>query len=146
MQTSVHRLVYYSRNRLEADEAEATASIYGILAASRRNNAKVGVTGALLFNKGYFGQVLEGPRAAVAQTFERIQQDQRHSDCLVLGFSQAPVRSFHSWSMAFVGGSVEQALRYGGVAGQSGYDPSQMTGEALFATLHRLLVSDAVAA
>ena len=145
METTNHRLVYYSRNRLGSSEPDA-ASIADILSASRRNNPRVGVTGALLFNSGCFGQILEGPRAAVAQTFERIQQDQRHGDCLVLSFAATPRRFFQSWSMAFVGGSTDDSVGYGDIAGQSGYDPSQMTGEALFETLHRLVVSEAAAA
>ena len=145
MEASIHRLIYYSRNRFESGELDA-ASINDILSASRRNNVVVGVTGALLFNSGYFGQVLEGRCAAVAQTFERIQQDPRHGDCLVLSFTQVPCRSFQSWSMAFVGASADDSVRYGDIADQSGYDPSQMTGEALYDTLHRLLISEAVAA
>ena len=146
METVLHQLVYYSRNSTLGSDEQLANSIYDILSVSRANNTRVGVTGALLFNSGYFGQVLEGPRAAVVQTFERIQRDQRHTDSLVLSFTGIPRPSFQSWSMAFVGGSVEEAVRYGDVASGSGYDPSQMTGQALFETLHRLMISEPVPA
>jgi hypothetical protein len=146
METACHQLVYYSRNCIPGSDEQVAGSIHSILAASRKNNATVGVTGALLFNNGYFGQVLEGSRAAVVQTFERIQQDPRHSDPLVLSFTRIAKPSFGNWSMAFVGSSVEDAVRYAAVAGESGYDPSQMTGATLFETLHRLMISEPIPA
>ena len=67
------QLVYISSAVGRVDTAD-------ILRTSRRNNAEVGVTGALMFNGGAFAQVLEGPRRGVESTFERIQRDQRHGD------------------------------------------------------------------
>ncbi len=139
MSVTIHRLVYYSRNRMGGSAETMAGIIEGIMAASRRNNAKVAVTGALMFNAGVFAQVLEGPCAAVEHTFERIQQDEHHGDVSLLGFSQASTRAFEQWSMAFVGGSIADTARYGALAGQSGYDPSRMSGEAVFETLQRLL-------
>jgi hypothetical protein len=132
------RLVYYSRNRLTGTPDQLIDSTRDILAAARRNNPRVGVTGALMFNAGCFAQVLEGPCDAVEHVFERIQQDERHGDVSLLAFAPADGRAFEHWSMAFVGASVEGAARYGGIAGESGYDPSRMTGETLFEVLHRL--------
>lgn len=142
MQDPIHRLVYYSRNRGGKTQDEMDATIKAILAASRRNNPKVHVTGALMFNAGCFAQVLEGPRWAVENTFERIQQDERHGDVSVLSFGPVDHRAFDRWSMGFVGASAMHAQHYDGVAGESGYDPSRMTGEALFETLHRLVMEE----
>jgi hypothetical protein len=114
-------------------------TIQAILAASRRNNPSVGVTGALMFNAGCFAQVLEGPKAGIEHTFERIQQDERHGDVSVLSFGPVADRSFDRWSMAFVGESVAETEQYGAIADQSGYDPSRMTGDAVFTTLQRLM-------
>jgi hypothetical protein len=139
MSESIHRLVYYSHNRAAI---APEAAIKQILEAARRNNPRVGVTGALMFNAGCFAQVLEGPKAAVEHTFERIQQDDRHGDVSVLAFCQVSERAFDGWSMAFVGGSIHDSQRYSGVAGESGYDPSRMTGDALFETLHRLVLEE----
>ena len=141
-----HRLVYYSRNRL-TDGPLTAWIIKDILAASRVNNARVGVTGALMFNAGCFAQVLEGPREAVEETFERIQQDERHGDVSLLAFGPVDGRAFETWSMGYVGGSEAGRARFAGVAGESGFDPRRFTGERLFETLHRLaLEEEAVAA
>jgi hypothetical protein len=139
---SVHRLVYYSRNRMTGTPVELAAAIHDILDASRRNNQYSAVTGALMFNAGCFAQVLEGPSSNLEHVFERIQQDARHGDVSVLSFETANVRAFGNWSMSFAGASVEDAVRYGSLAGESGYDPSRMSSEAIFQTLHRLVLEE----
>ncbi|RYD25303.1 MAG: BLUF domain-containing protein [Lysobacteraceae bacterium] len=113
-----------------------------ILSTSQANNGKVGVTGALMFNSGYFGQVLEGPQAAVESVFERIQQDDRHGEVSLLAFEPAPARSFEDWSMGFVGASVDDAAHYGAIVLDSGFDPTRLNGDALFETLRRLAMDD----
>jgi Sensors of blue-light using FAD len=142
MDQSLYRLVYFSRNRGGESPEGMVATIEAILIASRRNNANVGVTGALMFNAGCFAQVLEGPKDAVVNTFERIQQDERHGDLSVLSFGPVVERAFERWSMGFVGEAVKDARRYDAVAGESGYDPSCMTGDTLFETLHGLMLEE----
>ncbi len=142
MKDETHRLVYYSRNRVTGTEDELAAAITSILAASRANNERDGVTGALMFNSGCFAQVLEGPREAVEAVFERIQQDERHGDVSLLAFVSTPARAFGTWSMGFVGASVDDAARYGSIVQESGFDPAAMTGDALFETLHRLALEE----
>jgi hypothetical protein len=145
MSEDIHRLVYYSRNRHASSLETMAVTIKQILAASRRNNAKVNVTGALMFNAGCFAQVLEGPRATVEHTFERIQQDERHGEVSVLSFGPVAERAFDRWSMGFVGETANDAHSYGTIGEESGYDPSRMTGDALFQTLHRLVLEEETA-
>ena len=141
MTETVHRLVYYSHNRLP--EADLHAGVMDeILAVSRRNNTAVGVTGALMFNAGCFAQVLEGPQEAVEAVFERIQQDERHGDVMLLAFGPAEGRAFESWSMGYVGASPSARARFSGIAGASGFDPARLTGERLFETLHALAIEE----
>jgi hypothetical protein len=142
MTNALSRLVYYSRNRVAGGPEELADAIALILAASRKNNAEVGVTGALMFNAGCFAQVLEGPQDAVEGVFERIQQDERHGDVSLLAFEPVEKRAFENWSMGFVGASVADAARYDIVAEESGFDPARMTGDALFKTLNRLAVEE----
>lgn len=142
MAENVYRLIYYSRNRMNGAVEDMARQIGTILASSRANNGKVGVTGALMFNSGYFGQVLEGPQAAVESVFERIQQDDRHGDVSLLACEPAEDRSFGNWSMGFVGASVEDAARYGEVARDSGFDPTSLSGDVLLETLRRLALVD----
>jgi hypothetical protein len=70
-----------------------------ILLAARRNNARDGVTGALLCRRDLFVQLLEGPRAAVTATFARILRDDRHVEVSLLWCGDAPTRLFPDWTM-----------------------------------------------
>ncbi|MCJ2088935.1 BLUF domain-containing protein [Methylobacterium sp. E-005] len=140
--TDLYRLVYASKNLLRGTEAEMTAEVRQILDASQRNNQAVGVTGALMFNAGAFAQVLEGPRAGVEATFERIQRDLRHSDVTVLQCGLAESRGFANWSMAFVGQSALGQTRFSGLAAESGFDLSRLDGDRVFSMLHGLVVEE----
>ena len=142
MITEMYRLVYYSRNRVQGNADVFASAVRTILAASRRNNVQAGVTGALLFNAGCFGQVLEGHPRAVETTFERIQRDPRHGDVSLLAFAPITDRAFPNWSMAFVGTETIEAARFGGIATESGFDPSRMTADHLFESLHRLTLEE----
>ena len=97
--SEVFRIVYCSRNAIGRDAAGR--DLEQILAAARRNNAQVGVTGALLYSKGFFAQVLEGPFEAVQQVFERIQIDHRHTDVVILTAENVTDRNFADWDMAY---------------------------------------------
>ncbi|MEA3533876.1 BLUF domain-containing protein [Rhizobium sp. CC-YZS058] len=135
MTDRLHRLVYYSRNHVSADASSFQSAVDDILARSRANNARDAITGALLFNAGCFAQVLEGPLEAVEATFERIQQDERHSDVSLLAFDPVEHRSFPNWAMGFIGLSDRDAARFSGIATASGFDPARLSGEEI----HRLL-------
>jgi len=80
-----------------------------ILANARQRNAKVNVTGALLFTEGRFVQALEGDRNEVRATYDRIEADPRHSNVEILSSQFSERRRFKLWSMAFVGDN--EALR-----------------------------------
>ncbi|MET0747733.1 MAG: BLUF domain-containing protein [Rhizobium sp.] len=138
----MHRLVYYSANRILGSIEELTAQVEQILATSRRNNEKVGVTGALMFSEGFFGQVLEGPQAAVEATFERIQRDARHSDVSLLQFEQIEKQQFENWSMACVGQTA--LIDFEGIGLSSGFDPAKLKGEKLLNRLVELVIGELV--
>ena len=89
--------------------SQRESEIQQILKVARENNSKQDVTGALLFNAGYFAQVLEGPRAEVERIFEKIQRDMRHGDVVVLENGYTQGRDFSEWSMAYVCPHSEQA-------------------------------------
>lgn len=102
MANDLYRIVYCSRNLIDEHVSSATqdAELERILNASRVNNRAVDVTGALLFNREYFAQVLEGPRTSVEKTFERIQRDRRHGEVTVVDNGFAGARDFPEWAMA----------------------------------------------
>lgn len=140
--TSLYRLVYASKNLLRGSESEIAAAVIQILETSQRNNAKVDVTGALMFNAGAFAQVLEGPRRAVEATFERIQRDERHTDVTVLQCGPAESRGFPNWSMAFVGQSATGHALWHGLAADSGFDLARLDGDQIFTALHSLVLEE----
>ncbi len=103
MTADLHSLAYFSRNTMAGTEAELQTQITQILTSARRNNRRLGVTGALLFSQGCFAQVLEGELEHVEAIYNRILPDPRHIDVRLLQFTQVPVRSFGHWSMAYAG-------------------------------------------
>ena len=98
----MHQLVYISTARHEI----AANVLREILATSRTNNARVGVSGLLVAGGNRFLQVLEGPLEAVSETYKRIEQDQRHFAFVVLTSRSVSARAFGDWSMAFKQGSA----------------------------------------
>lgn len=142
MTEDLHRLVYYSRNRVTSGGGVLEEAITDILAVSRRNNAEVNITGALMFNAGCFGQVLEGRREVIESTFERIQRDVRHGDVSLLAFEPIAARSFGAWSMGFVGARPEGKAAFGHIGLTTGFDPAQADGDALLTALRNLAIED----
>lgn len=71
-----------------------------ILAASRRNNARAGVTGLLYADQRRFLQALEGEAEAVEQAYARIALDPRHRALVVLSRRTIASREFGPWAMA----------------------------------------------
>jgi hypothetical protein len=146
MSEATWRLVYFSRNAIPGGAPALEAEIPGILATSQRNNARVGVTGALMFNSGGFAQVLEGRQRDVSSVFERIQCDPRHSDVLVLSFSAVASRLFGHWSMGWVGASQGDRRLFGAVGPTSGFDPDRLAGIDVAGDMLRLMQEEEAAA
>ena len=73
-----------------------------VLRASRRNNARAGVTGMLLYTDGSFFQVLEGPESAVDAAFATIAADPRHARAVTIIRERIVRRAFGEWSMGYV--------------------------------------------
>jgi hypothetical protein len=146
MSAEIYRLVYYSRNLTTHDTDTFAAEVSDILSTSRANNERDGITGALMFNAGCFAQVLEGPLDVVEVAFERIQQDDRHSEVSLLAIEPITKRSFPNWAMGFVGLSDHDAARFADVAAASDFDPSHFSGDKLHSILRDLAVEEERAA
>ncbi|WP_423821706.1 BLUF domain-containing protein [Salinisphaera sp. SPP-AMP-43] len=135
MSEALYRLVYFSRSDIMAPDEDVAREIDGILERSRHNNETIGVTGALMFDERCFAQVLEGPHAAIQETFERIQCDERHRDVTVLSFDTRAERGFGNWSMAYIGGGTDQQARFSHISQDSDFDPRALDGDVLYETL-----------
>lgn len=94
------RLIYASRNRIPVPQRETELDV--ILATSRTNNPRRGVTGALLASHDWFTQTLEGEEDAVRALLAVIESDPRHDGLVVLQAGSVEDRVFAQWSMARV--------------------------------------------
>jgi hypothetical protein len=72
-----------------------------LLAQSRKNNSRLGLTGMLLYKDGDFMQVLEGEEQVVRDMMSTIARDPRHSGILVLIQGDTSQHPFAEWSMGF---------------------------------------------
>jgi hypothetical protein len=77
--------------------------MHAILAASRRNNAALNVTGLLVAGGRRYLQVIEGPAEATEGLLSKIEADERHEGCVTFLRRIVEERSFGEWSMAFRG-------------------------------------------
>ncbi|WDQ16096.1 BLUF domain-containing protein [Rhodopirellula sp. P2] len=75
----------------------------GLLDQSRQKNARLSVTGILLYSdqSREFIQLLEGEQDAIEQLMEVITVDDRHTSVDVMYQGNIKTRSFDGWSMAF---------------------------------------------
>ncbi len=96
----VLRLMYVSRAAPGLHEAD----FFSILRAASTRNAENMVTGALCLDGDFFGQILEGPEPAVRETFERIEQDPRHQEPVILLEESAQHRLYGGWAMKGIHG------------------------------------------
>jgi hypothetical protein len=95
----IHQLVYYSRNTVQGDGRAMLTNMREILAISQRNNSRDGITGFLIFDKTWFVQILEGERAQVTETYNRIARDTRHSTATIMNVRDVQARLFPNWTM-----------------------------------------------
>ena len=70
-----------------------------ILVASRANNRKHDISGALICRSDIFLQLLEGPEQQVKNTYNSIQNDDRHVNVYNLIDRPVEKRLFPAWAM-----------------------------------------------
>lgn len=75
------------------------AMLAGILTTARRNNPRLGVTGALICRQDVYLQLIEGEAAAIDPLYARIAADDRHLDVTPLRRAEVPERMFPDWAM-----------------------------------------------
>ena len=95
---NIVRLTYASRLHKKLGHA----ALEKIMEVSRRNNQKLGVTGALCSSPRGFLQILEGPSEAVNNLYNRIVRDPRHTRVTLLEYTKVPIRESENWPMAYI--------------------------------------------
>jgi hypothetical protein len=131
------RLLYASR----AVEPLTQDVIDDILSSSRKANQATGITGLLCHSGDIFMQVLEGGRDAVSALYNRIANDPRHHNVVVLHHEEITERRFAGWTMGQVNLSRVNPsilLKY---SERPVLDPYAVSGRMSMALLEELIAS-----
>lgn len=92
----LHQFAYISDQVQKFSEQD----LKQLMVQARAKNKKMELTGLLLFDKGTFLQVLEGPADAIAEMTAIIQSDQRHESMdIIYTNDQLHEREFANWRM-----------------------------------------------
>lgn len=93
----MYHIVYLSSVVGSFDEQQLKT----ILLKSRVKNTSRGITGMLLFSDDNIMQVLEGEQHEVAELYQVIERDFRHTRVIKLSDGKIAQRTFPDWSMGF---------------------------------------------
>ena len=136
------RLVYYSTNLVRKSVNPRDSELRKIVASAGSKNRATGITGGLMFNRNYFGQVLEGERGAVSELFTRIAGDARHRSVVIIEALEVGERLFERWSMGFAERTeTSEALnaRYGLA---HGFDPTALSAKDFLSYVLEMVTQD----
>ncbi len=117
----MYQLVYASSATVPFEDTELRA----LLEVWQHNNAKIQLTGMLLYKDGNIMQVLEGEESAVLTLYKRIAQDSRHRGVMTFLKGPIPERNFSTWSMAYRNLNLDAAS----ILGYSEFLNSPLTGD-----------------
>lgn len=111
----LRQLVYISSVKGPAAAIDPEA----ILQASRRNNARAGVTGLLYYDGRRFLQALEGEVAAVERVYRHIAADSRHHALVILSDRTVDAREFGDWAMGYATKGEDKTRLVARIAGMA---------------------------
>lgn len=97
MPEEIRQIVYVSA----ATHPLSPQELADILEVARCRNGDDNITGMLLYRRGHFLQVLEGPDEPLSTLLEKLNKDPRHHQVQVLLDGRITARAFGTWSMAF---------------------------------------------
>jgi Sensors of blue-light using FAD len=92
------------------------ADLVPILAASRLKNARLSITGMLLYTAGSFFQVLEGEDSVITELLQTISADSRHKNVTKIIHEPIADRHFADWTMAFSDVSIADLSQIDGLS------------------------------
>ena len=121
------RLAYYSTNLIRKSTSPRQSELRKIIMSAGSHNRERGITGGLMFNRDYFGQVLEGDRASVSDLFCRIAKDTRHCSVVIVEALTVSERRFDHWAMGLAEKN-ETAEKLNTKFGfEHGFDPTRIS-------------------
>lgn len=89
------QLVYVSVRKSNCTEGE----IQKILESCKKNNGELDITGVLLYSNTHFVQYLEGQYKMIIGLYDKIKEDNRHKNVVMITSGPIKDRSFPSWQM-----------------------------------------------
>lgn len=134
------RCLYASR----AAAGTGPAMLDDILAQSRRNNPKQGITGMLCVSNDVFIQLLEGGRDEVCELYNAIIRDGRHENVRLLTYEEISQREFGNWTMGQVNLSKVNPSLLLKYFKRAELDPFNASGTSTLALLHELVASASI--
>lgn len=78
------------------------SELHDIAIQAQQNNARAGITGALLHIENSFIQVIEGPDSAIEKLLTTLLADKRHKDMSIIMDRWVSSRDFKNWSMGMI--------------------------------------------
>ncbi|QBA63529.1 BLUF domain-containing protein [Muriicola soli] len=98
MNNKIFQLTYRSR----ASEGIGKEQIMEIVEEAAAFNSRFDITGCLVFDQGYFIQILEGEKETINELYKKITKDRRHFQFEILSKGEATDRLFKSWDMGYI--------------------------------------------
>jgi hypothetical protein len=108
--------MYISRARHRMTRGE----LADLLAGARQRNEAHGITGMLVYDAGYFAQVLEGPKVAIQTLLANIAKDPRHDEYQLVSEGPVEDRFFAGWSMDWANLEFMDDTQHHGLKGSLG--------------------------
>jgi hypothetical protein len=93
---SLYYLIYVSK----ATQTMSGKALNDLQKQSRSFNRSSGLSGCLVYQDGYFMQMLEGKRETVLALMDKVRTDPRHKDVRIVIEGPARRRVFQDWGMA----------------------------------------------
>ena len=111
---AVNQLEIYAYTSLYAGQPDQLASVMDwIRSVSAVRNIELGITGAIVHDRGRFLQVMEGESAAIDTLVTALARDPRHRDMTKLVRAPIRERTFTGWSMAVYDTSADKKTSSG---------------------------------
>ncbi len=115
-----------------ATRTMSTQELQDLLQDCRENNARLGITGMLLYGNQTFVQILEGEEQTVNTLLETIKRDPRHTNVRLLQRKPIERREYSDWSMGFKRVSGEDFKNVEGLNNffEKDFNPTYLAGHA----------------
>ncbi len=114
-----------------------------ILQQAQINNAANGITGMLVFNKNYFLQTIEGPRAQINRLLYRLIADTRHHDLQLLETRELKHREWSKWSMNYASPTETNSAVYLKYSTTIDFNPYLLSSESAVELMRELSAQQA---